>query len=86
MSAAIAKTFDVFLSVADIAEAFCQMDDDEQARFFVEVARIMEAYPGPAAGLLQRGAIARHLSTCECATELAREWLRDITSSLEESP
>lgn len=82
----INKVVAVRMSAAELALAFCQLDDDGQAQFFVEVARTFAAWPEPAAAALQVSAIARHMRTCECSSPDAIDWVRDLAASLEESP
>jgi hypothetical protein len=69
----------------DVAEEFCQLTDDEQAKFFTHVARIMASWPVVAGAVFQAHAIGRHLATCECSTEAARELIRNIVSAMDES-
>lgn len=57
-------------------------DDDHQAKFFVEVAKIMEAW---GSGKMERQlySIGDHLRTCECATEEARELVKTLALSVQ---
>jgi hypothetical protein len=71
-----------------LAEEFCKLDDDAQAQFFVHVARIAETWSntsrfGSAAAYWQASAIGRHLATCECSTEEAREFVRTVAAAME---
>jgi hypothetical protein len=68
-----------------LAEEFCKLDDDTQAQFFTHVARIMASWPVVAGAVFQAHAIGRHLATCECSTEAARELIRNIVSAMDES-
>ena len=71
------------VDVRRLAEAFCRMDDDRQAKFFVECARIMDAWPVETLGRDgQAWYIGRHLATCECATESGRNLLNTIHSAM----
>ena len=74
----IPKTMRCDLSVKDIAEVFCQMDDDAQAQFFVEAAKIMSAWPGVIARSMQAQYIGAHLRDCECSTYEARDLIESI--------
>jgi hypothetical protein len=70
-----------------LAEEFCKLDDDTQAKFFVHVAQIMSTWPptaylGPAAPA-QAMFIGRHLATCECSTEQARALIRNIAEAMD---
>lgn len=69
------------LTVEDLAAAFCEMDDDQQARFFVEVARIVATWE-PVARSMQPMLIGKHLGECDCSTDEARELVRDIASGI----
>ena len=74
----------VDISHIEIAKLFSEMDDDEQAKFFCEVARIAKAW-GPGDGTMQWMRIGRHLGTCECSTDEGRDMIRTIAESLESS-
>jgi hypothetical protein len=63
--------------VQAVAEAFCDLDDELQAEFFAEVAAIARQWPADGAST-QFWRIGRHLATCPCATEGARELVRDL--------
>lgn len=65
-----------------LAAQFCAMTDDAQAQFFVHVARVMGSW-GSAAMDGQLSYIGRHLRTCECSTEAAREWVRGLAAFME---
>ncbi len=73
----LARTMTFEMSVYDIADAFCRMSDDGQARFFAAVARIMDAYEG-AGKHMQVCYIGHHLRDCECIDDAAREWVADL--------
>ncbi len=72
---------EVVLEPADLAKAFIEMNDEEQVDFFVEVARLMADWPAHAREM-QKHYIARHLATCDCATDAAREMLCDIVDTM----
>ena len=72
---------DVKLTPVQIAEAFCDLDDESQAQFFIEAARIMSTWPEPAARVMQAHAIGRHLRDCPCSTYEARALVSDIAAS-----
>lgn len=65
-----------------LAEQFCELDDDQQAKFFVAVAEIMDGwndrYFGSAASYMQASLIGSHLATCSCSTEGARDFVRHV--------
>jgi hypothetical protein len=66
-------------AIRPLAVEFCKMDDDQQAQFFVEVARIMDAW-GSGKRDSQAWHIGNHLATCACSTEEAREFVRMIAA------
>jgi hypothetical protein len=59
---------------------FSDLDDDAQARFFVAAAEAAKAW-GPG-WTEQFYAAGTHLRTCKCATEDARELVREIANGL----
>lgn len=64
-----------------LAEDFCAMSDDGQARFFEEVARIMATW-GAFRADSQRYNVAQHMKTCACTTESGRDWVRALADDL----
>lgn len=64
-------------AVRPLAVEFCKMNDDQQAQFFCEAARIMDSW-GAGKRDTQAWYIGRHLATCACATEEGREFLRMV--------
>lgn len=72
------------VEVRAVAARFCRMDDDSQARVFVEVARIMNTWRGGTH--MQVYSIGRHLATCECSTPEARDLVRDLAAAIDHQP
>jgi hypothetical protein len=72
-------TVDIALTVEQLAEIFCGLDDDTQARFFVECAKIASSWEPH---IDQFYAVGRHLRTCSCSTEAARELVRRIAAGI----
>lgn len=72
----------VVLTPAQLAEAWCQMSDDEQAAFFVEVARLAEGWPGGGA-IMQWHYLGRHLR--DNAPLAARRIIEEIAGSMQEA-
>jgi hypothetical protein len=92
--------------VRALAEAFCDLDDELQAEFFVEAtydhhhqdqhdhddhhhhehhddaAAIALQWPAGGASL-QFWRIERHLATCPCATDAARELVHDLAAAVD---
>ena len=77
-------TVQVPINLRRLAEIFAAMDDDKQARFFVEVAEIMSKWEGGNADQ-QMWYVGGHLRNCECSTEGARDLIRSLAAGLERS-
>lgn len=75
---------DINLTPAMLAEAFCDMNDEEQAQVFIEIARIASAtwQPGGVYGM-QLYSVGRHLRDCTCSSEEARAVIREIASGID---
>jgi hypothetical protein len=73
-------TVDIELTVEQLAAAFCDLDDDAQAKFFVECARLAEKWSGT--NFDQFFQVGRHLRTCSCSTPEARELIRRIVAGM----
>jgi hypothetical protein len=80
MKVEMQSTVDVDLLL--LARVFASMNDDEQAQFFVEVAKIMATWT-PGAAEMQIHYIGSHLRNCKCSTEEARELIRGIAYAIE---
>lgn len=65
-------------TILPLAQAFTNMNDDQQAQFFVEVAKIMKTWTSSGGMSQQAYYIGRHLATCKCSTEDSRELIRMI--------
>lgn len=65
-----------------LADLFCEMDDDQQARFFVRCAAVMDGW-GWGKREAQAGYIGEHLRTCACSSPAAREFVGDIARACE---
>jgi len=72
---------EVDVDVAMLARCFAHMNDEDQAQFFIEVAKIGETW-GNLGGEQQWWFIGRHLSTCECSTDSARDMIRSIADAI----
>lgn len=70
-------------SPAELAAAFCEMDDERQAQFFIDVARIATLWDGDPG--IQWMRVGRHLRDCACSTDNARDMVREIASATEAS-
>jgi hypothetical protein len=76
-------TVEVKLTPVEIAEAFCEMDDEAQAQFFVEAARIAETWTG-VGRCMQWFYVGKHLKTCACSTYEARDMVKEIAAAMED--
>lgn len=72
---------DVDLNV--LADVFSNMTDDEQAQFFIEVAKRFKSW-GPG-WTSQAQYIGAHLKNCSCSTDEARELIENIAYAMEHS-
>jgi len=73
----------------ELAESFCAMDDEQQAQFFIECARIMSKWSGDGRSIYlgpdwQMQQVGNHLRTCGCSTAEARDMVRAIAVGLDE--
>lgn len=73
---------EIDLSIVNGAAWFAELNDDEQAQFFVHVAAIAaETYEGSPESQWIR--IGDHLATCKCSSEQGRELIRSIHYGME---
>lgn len=75
-------TLEVPLNPAQLAQAFCDMNDEQQAQFFIEAAKLAADFP-PNPTFDQWHAVGRHLRTCSCSGPEARELVRQIAAGME---
>jgi hypothetical protein len=73
---------DVPMTLENLASLFAELDDDSQARFFVEVDKIMQGWT-PHERNMQAFYIGRHLRKCECSSEGAKEMLMEIVAAMD---
>lgn len=83
MKTSITTTVEVELSIEQGAAWFSELDDDSQAKFFVEVARIAEGWTHNSN--MQWWLLGGHLRNCSCSTEAARDMIRTIAEGMEKS-
>lgn len=81
-------TVEVDVDMTTLAKIFWGMNDDQQARFFVEVARIakedLEKRNASSYGAhMQWHYIGGHLRECDCATDEARSMIREISHAMD---
>jgi len=73
---------DVTLTPAELAEAFCELNDEKQADFFIEAAKIAAGWNDSG---MQWHFIGKHLRTCACSTYEARDMVVSIAAAIEAS-
>lgn len=76
-------TVNVELTPLNLAEAFTEMNDEEQAQFFIEVTAIMGRW-GSSRRSQQAYYIGGHLRTCTCSNDAARMLVREIADASEQ--
>ena len=72
-------TVEANLTIEQLAGLFADLDDDSQAKFFVEAARL---FGSQHVRDTQAFYIGRHLRDCGCSTEEARDFVRGIAESM----
>ena len=66
----------VQLTPAEVAEAFLELSDDDEAQVFIEIARLTKDWPHR--GAIQWQAVGRHLRDCACSSDAARDVVTGI--------
>jgi hypothetical protein len=74
-------TVEVKLTPAQLAEEWCALNDEDQAQFFIEAARLMASW-GPGARSTQMYQVGKHLLTCECSSDAARSVVQEIAGGI----
>ncbi len=69
---------DIALTPKQLADAFCRMNDEEQAQFFIEAAEIAKTWDGGMGSDWQWFSVGRHLPRCACSTDEARALVKSI--------
>lgn len=72
----------VSLTPRQVAEAFCEMDDEKQAQFFIEAAAIAATWTG--SDFPQWLFVGRHLRDCDCSNDDARALVQDIADGMKQ--
>lgn len=67
----------------ELAEAFCELDDEAQAQFFIECAAIASTWCSTPTSMnlgadWQWYLVGKHLATCACSNDDARDMVREI--------
>lgn len=73
---------EVDLNVELAAQVFANLDDEQQADFIIQVAEIAKGW-GPGKAWYQWFTIGRHLATCDCSTQEARDMILEIARGIE---
>jgi hypothetical protein len=76
----VATELSISITAKELAAAFCEMDGDQQATFFSEVDRVMQAW-STGSPSMQRHYIAASIKAH--SMDGARHWLEDIGRALE---
>jgi hypothetical protein len=74
------KTISIDLKSA--AEWFANLGDERQADFFVEVAEVSKKWECQGQWTEQYWLVGRHLRTCACSTDDARDLVRELAAGL----
>lgn len=72
---------EVRLTPEKVAEAFCELNDDQMAVFFEEVGRRAQLWPGAGAAM-QWFAVGQHMKTCDCVTFEGRNVIETIYEAM----
>lgn len=73
---------EIKLTPLRLAEAFCEMNDEDQAQFFIEAARVCRTWAAGGPGM-QWWMVGKHLATYACSTEEARDLIRDVVAGMD---
>lgn len=73
---------EVSLTPRQVAEAFCDLDDEQQAQVFIEVALLASRWEASAFVGSQWFAVGRHLRDCSCSSDAARNVVSEMAAGL----
>jgi hypothetical protein len=73
-------SIDIDLTPEQLAQVFCSWDDERQAQFFIECARISSGWDSGIG--MQWFSVGRHLRNCACSTEEARDMVTEIAEAI----
>lgn len=76
-------TIELAATPLELAEAFCELNDEGQAQFFIECARIAGEWTVGLGDTWQWYKIGGHLRSCECSTDKARAMVRGIAEAVD---
>lgn len=83
MKVEVTTKVQIDLTLELAAQFFAGLDDDQQCKFFVEVARIAKEWKGGFGADHQWFAVGSHLRNCSCSTEEARVMIETIAHGLQ---
>lgn len=70
------------IDLKSAAEWFANLSDERQADFFVEVAEASKKWECQGRWTEQYWLVGKHLRTCECSTDDARDLVRELAAGL----
>lgn len=82
MKIPVTMTTEIDVTPRLLAELFCGMDDEQQAQFFIDASAVARRWNNVADW--QWFTVGRHLKTCACSTEDARDMVLSIADGLAE--
>ncbi len=77
---------EIKLTPRQIAEAFCELNDEQQAQVFIEAAIISSEWKnsvGTGDDGTQWHSVGKHLAECACSSEAARDIVRAIAGGMQ---
>lgn len=75
------ETLTIGLDMATVAAWFCELNDEQQADFFIACAERAEDWASPPC--FQWFRVGGHLRDCECSTDGARRMIRELAEGLQ---
>lgn len=82
-TAKVTTETEIDLDIGIAAEWFAALSDEQQADFFVAVAKASRKWPCQGSWTTQYWLVGRHLRDCACSTDDARDLVREIASGLQ---
>lgn len=74
------RAFDIYPTVEEMAEEFCELDSEDQARFFALVSEGMDSWSGDTRGM-QIFYIAQEMKAA--GDQCGIDWIRELAGDLE---
>ena len=81
-TAEIATKKTITIDLESAAEWFANLSDEQQADFFVAVAEASKKWECQGRWQSQYWLVGRHLRTCSCSTDDARDLVRELAAGL----